>query len=59
MGPVVYVCMHVLVTGIVVLQIGDVSKYFMKKFDIFGGVGSGVLIYLCAWMIVYNIVYTL
>jgi hypothetical protein len=55
----VYICMHVLVTGCVAIKIGDISKYFMKKTDVFAGMGAGVLLYLCAWMIVNNIVYTL
>jgi hypothetical protein len=59
LGPVVYLIMHVLMTGLMILKIGNVNKFFMKATDIFGGIGSGVLIFICAWMIVYNVVYTL
>jgi hypothetical protein len=51
--------MHALMTGLMILKIGNVNKFFMKTADIFGGIGSGVLIFICAWMIVYNVVYTL
>ena len=51
--------MHVIVTGLIAIKIGDVGQFFMKKSDIFSGIGSGVLIFICAWMIVYNVVYTL
>lgn len=59
MGPVVYIIMHTIVTGLLVVKVKDTTQYFMKKTDVFSGIGSGVLIFLCAWMIVYNIVYTL
>lgn len=59
MGPVVYIVMHCIVTGLMVLKVKDTTQYFMKKADVFNGIGSGVLIFLCAWMIVYNVVYTL
>lgn len=59
MGPVVYILMHAIVTGLMVVKIKDSAQYFMKRTDILSGIGSGVLIFLCAWMIVYNIVYTL
>lgn len=59
MGPVVYIIMHTIVTGLMVIKVKDSAQYFVKKADVFNGIGSGVLIFLCAWMIVYNIVYTL
>ena len=59
MGPVVYIIMHALVTGLMVVKVKDTAQYFVKKTDVFSGIGSGVLIFVCAWMIVYNIVYTL
>lgn len=59
MGPVVYILMHAIVTGLMVVKIKDSAQYFMKRTDVLSGIGSGVLIFLCAWMIVYNIVYTL
>jgi hypothetical protein len=59
LGPLVYFLMHALITGLIVLKVKDTTQYFMKKTDVFSGIGSGVLIFLCAWMIVYNVVYTL
>lgn len=59
MGPIVYFIMHALITGLIVVKVKDPTEYFMKKADVFSGIGSGVLIFLCAWMIVYNVVYTL
>lgn len=59
LGPVIYFLMHVLITGLIAIKIQDTTQYFMKKTDVFSGIGSGVLIFLCAWMIVYNVVYTL
>ena len=59
LGPLIYFLMHALITGLIVLKVKDTTQYFMKKTDVFSGIGSGVLIFLCAWMIVYNVVYTL
>ncbi len=59
LGPLIYFLMHALTTGLIVLKVKDTTQYFMKKSDVFSGIGSGVLIFLCAWMIVYNVVYTL
>lgn len=59
MGPVVYIIMHLIITGLIVVKVKDTAQYFMKKTDVISGIGSGVLIFLCAWMIVYNVVYTL
>ncbi len=59
LGPVVYIIMHIIITGLIAIKIGDTTQFFMKRMDIFSGIGSGVLIFLCAWMIVYNVVYTL
>jgi hypothetical protein len=59
LGPLIYFLMHALITGLIVLKVKDTTQYFMKKADVFSGIGSGVLIFLCAWMIVYNVVYTL
>jgi hypothetical protein len=51
--------MHLIITGLIIVKVKDVTKYFHKSSAIFGGIGSGVLIFICAWMIVYNVVYTL
>lgn len=59
LGPVVYIIMHTLITALIYFKVGDTGKYFMKKTDVFSGIGSGVLIFVCAWMIVYNVAYTL
>ena len=51
--------MHVIITVLIIIKVGDTSQFFMKKADVFNGIGSGVLIFICAWMIIYNVVYTL
>lgn len=59
LGPLIYFIMHALITGLIVVKVRDTTQYFLKKTDVFSGIGSGVLIFLCAWMIIYNVVYTL
>lgn len=59
LGPIIYFLIHALTTGLIVVKVKDTTQFFMKKADVFSGIGSGVLIFLCAWMIVYNVVYTL
>jgi hypothetical protein len=58
-GPLVYLVMQLLITILIIAKVGDTAKFFNKKWDVFNGMGAGVLIFVCAWMIVYNVVYTL
>lgn len=58
-GIFTYLCLHLLMTVFVMGSIGDVSKFFLKKIDIVSGIGSGVPVFMCAWIIIFNIVYTL
>ena len=58
-GVFAYICLHLMITLMIVGRIGDVGKYFLKKSDVVNGLGSGVPVFMCAWMIIFNIVYTL
>lgn len=58
-GPLMYFAFHLLMTLLIVLKVGSIDKIFVKKSDIFSGIGGGLLIFVCAWMIVFNVVYVL
>ncbi len=58
-GLLLFVGIHLIITLIIMIGLNPLGDYFMKKSHILAGVGSGVLIFVCAWMIVHNIVYTL
>lgn len=58
-GPTLYFSFHLLMTFLVALSTESVEKVFIKKSDVFTGIGGGLLIFVCAWMIVFNIVYVL
>lgn len=59
MGLIAYISLHLIITLMIVGGIGDVQKYFLKKIDIVSGLGSGIPVFMCAWIIIFNIVYTL
>lgn len=44
---------------LVTLKIDNIANYFLKKSDLLSGIGSGVPVFLCCWIIIYNVVYTL
>lgn len=58
-GITAYVLLHLLVGLFIVGSIGDIDKYFLKKSDLAGGLGKGVPVFMCAWIIIFNVVYTL
>lgn len=58
-GIFTYLFMHLVVTVLIFGRIGDLSKFFMKKADIISGAASGVPVFMCVWIIVFNVVYTL
>lgn len=59
-GIFVYLALHLFVTLLVVGGLkGGIDEYFMKKTELLGGLGAGVMVFLCGWIITYNVVYTL
>ena len=58
-GIFTYLLLHLVMIGLVAGKLGSIDKYFLKKSDILGGLGSGIPVFMCAWMIIFNVVYTL
>ena len=58
-GIFTYVFFHLIISLFVALRMDKIENFFLKKTDLFGGLGSGVPVSLCCWIIVYNVVYTL
>ena len=58
-GIFTYMCFHLIMTLLILGSIGNAKKYFLKKADVLSGLGSGVPVFMCAWIIVFNVVYTL
>jgi hypothetical protein len=58
-GPFLYFGAHLLLTLLIFLKIGKVERYFKGVWSLFEGMGSGVLLFICIWTIVVNIVYVL
>lgn len=44
---------------LVILKVDKVDKYFKGISSVFEGMGSGLLLFICIWMIVVNVVYVL
>ena len=58
-GIFAYLGLHLIMTLFIALKLNNIQKYFLKSSDLVSGLGSGVLVFLCIWIIVYNVVYTL
>jgi hypothetical protein len=58
-GPFLYLVVHVVLSLLIYVKVGKVEKYFKSKAELFGGMGGGLLLFICIWMIVVNIVYVL
>jgi len=58
-GVFAYLALHLLITLLIVGALKNSGDYFLKKTDLLGGLGSGVMVFLCGWIITYNVVYTL
>lgn len=58
-GPFLYLIVHLVLTLLIYLKIDKVENYFKGISDLFAGMGSGLLLFICIWMIVVNIVYVL
>ncbi len=58
-GPFLYLGVHLLMSFLVILKVDKVDKYFKGISSVFEGMGSGLLLFICIWMIVVNVVYVL
>lgn len=58
-GPFLYFGVHLVLTLLIFLKIDKVESYFKGVGSLFEGMGSGVLLFICVWMIVVNVVYVL
>lgn len=58
-GIFAYLALHLMVILLIAGSLSKVESYFMKKTDLLAGLGSGVMVFLCGWIITFNVVYTL
>lgn len=58
-GPLIYLGIHLVMTLLIAISVGSLERVFVKKSDVFSGISGGALIFICSWMIVFNIVYVL
>jgi hypothetical protein len=58
-GIFAYVGLHLIIVLLIAGSLKKVDQYFIKSTDLLGGLGSGIMVFLCAWIITFNVVYTL
>ena len=58
-GPLLYITFHVILTIFIFVLAGSGEKYFKSSGDLWSGMGGGLLLFVCVWMIVVNVVYVL
>lgn len=58
-GILAYLGFHLIISLIIFGSLREIENYFLKKIEVFGGLASGVMVFLCGWIITFNLVYTL
>jgi hypothetical protein len=58
-GPFLYFGIQLVLTVLIYFKIGEVEKYFKSVGSLLEGLASGILLFICVWMIVVNVVYVL
>lgn len=59
-GPFLYIICHIVLTALIYGSIGGSSEtYFKSGGNLWEGMGGGVLLFICIWMIMVNLVYVL
>ena len=58
-GILTYLGLHLIIILSIFGLLPNLDKYFMKKSEILAGLGGGILVFLCVWIITFNLVYTL
>lgn len=58
LAVVLYAAVQVLVSPLILLST-DYKSNFVEKKDVLSGITGSILMFVCSWMISYNLVYTL
>ena len=58
-AALLYAVIQLLATPLIALSVKTHSNYFLSWTDILSGIAQSALMFLCSWMISYNLVYTL
>jgi hypothetical protein len=58
-GILTYIGFHLIIILMIAVNLKQLSSYFMKITDPLLGIATGVMVFICAWIITFNIVYTL
>ena len=59
LAVVLYAAIQLLVSPLILMSVGDHKNFFRQWSDVLGGIAGSVLMFVCSWMISYNLVYTL
>jgi hypothetical protein len=58
-GVLAYIGFHLLILLMMAMKLTSLQSYFVKKTDPLFGIATGIMVFICAWIITFNIVYTL
>ena len=58
-GPLLYLGFQVVLTLMIYVLVGGGDRYFKSTGSLWEGLGGGILLFVCIWMILVNIVYVL
>lgn len=56
---VLYAAIQLSVSPLILISVGDHKNFFRGWSDVLKGIPGSVLMFVCSWMISYNLTYTL
>jgi hypothetical protein len=58
-APLIYFTIQLVVTPIITFKMKNYKDYFNNANELTSGITESILMFVCTWMITYNLVYTL
>lgn len=59
LAPLAYIVLQLAATAAFALASGNYRRYFNNLTEMASGIPEGVMMFICSWMLSYNLVYTL
>jgi hypothetical protein len=59
LAPIAFVVMQFFATGLIAVFSGNYRRYFNSMGELASGIPETTMMFICSWMLSYNLVYTL
>jgi len=58
-APIAYMAIQLAATAVFAFAIGNYRRHFNNLTEVMSGIPEALMMFICSWMISYNLVYTL